>query len=197
MLIKSAKFSLSSPTVTLCPQSQLPEYAFIGRSNVGKSSLINMLAGTTIAHTSSTPGKTRLINYFLINQEWHLVDLPGYGWAKVRKTERENFGKMIEEYISQRQQLRCLFVLIDIRLEMQAIDRQFMEWLGENDIPFVIIFTKADKLSKAQASEKLATYQLAMLENWEEMPMYFVSSSAKQTGKEEILAYIDTLNQLQ
>lgn len=197
MLIKSAKFSLSSPTVTLCPQSQLSEYAFIGRSNVGKSSLINMLAGTTIAHTSSTPGKTRLINYFLINQEWHLVDLPGYGWAKVRKTERENFGKMIEDYISQRQQLRCLFVLIDIRLEMQAIDRQFMEWLGENDIPFVIIFTKADKLSKAQISEKLASYQIAMLENWEEMPMYFVSSSAKQTGKEEILAYIDTLNQLQ
>lgn len=187
---------MSNSHVEKCPNSTLPEYAFIGRSNVGKSSLINMLTNRkSLAKTSGKPGKTQLINHFLVNKNWHLVDLPGYGYAKVSKREKKTFQRFITEYFSKRKQLVCGFVLIDIRHEPQKIDMEFMAWLGENHIPFCIIFTKADKLKPKAIENHVRTYETIMLKTWEEMPHYFITSSSKNTGKEELLNYIDQLNQ--
>lgn len=187
---------MSNSHVEKCPKSALPEYAFIGRSNVGKSSLINMLTNRkSLAKTSGKPGKTQLINHFLINKNWHLVDLPGYGYAKVSKRDKNTFQKFITEYFSKRKQLVCGFVLVDIRHEPQKIDIEFMEWLGENLIPFCIIFTKADKLKPKAIENHVKAYEEVMLLNWEEMPNYFITSSSKSIGKEELLNYINSLNQ--
>ena len=195
MEIKSAEFIISNTKVELCPKGNLPEYAFIGRSNVGKSSLINMLTRKPkLAMTSATPGKTLLINHFLINKEWYLVDLPGYGYAARGKKQVEKIQKIIEDYILEREQLINLFVLIDIRHEAQKIDLEFIEWLGENGVPFSIIFTKADKLSGGKAKANVKTYMEKLGEQWEELPPYFISSSENKTGREEILNYIDTIN---
>ncbi|MDR1525901.1 MAG: ribosome biogenesis GTP-binding protein YihA/YsxC [Tannerella sp.] len=195
MEIKSAKFVISNTDVEKCPQGTLPEYAFIGRSNVGKSSLINMLTNhKQLAMTSQKPGKTQLINHFIINDEWYLVDLPGYGYAQRGKKGRENIQKIIENYILEREQLTNLFVLIDCRHEPQKIDLEFMEWLGEYGIPFSIIFTKTDKISKSKLSENMEVYREKMYETWEELPPLFVSSSEKKEGCEEILEYIDDIN---
>jgi GTP-binding protein len=195
MEIKSAKFAISNTDVEKCPQGMLPEYAFIGRSNVGKSSLINMLTNQKqLAMTSQKPGKTQLINHFLINDEWYLVDLPGYGYAQRGKKGRENMRKIIENYILEREQLTNLFVLIDCRHEPQEIDLEFMEWLGECDIPFSIIFTKTDKISKNKLSGNREIYRKKMYEKWEELPPLFLSSSEKREGREEILDYIDGIN---
>ncbi|MDR2774931.1 MAG: ribosome biogenesis GTP-binding protein YihA/YsxC [Tannerella sp.] len=195
MEVKSAKFVISNTDVGKCPAETLPEYAFIGRSNVGKSSLINMLTNNKhLAMTSQTPGKTQLINHFIINDKWYLVDLPGYGYAQKGKKGRENIRKIIESYILDREQLTNLFVLIDCRHEPQKIDLEFMEWLGESDIPFSIIFTKTDKISKSKLSENIDIYRKKMLENWEELPPVFISSSEKKEGREEILDYIDHIN---
>ena len=195
MKIKSAEFVVSNSKVEKCPDSRLPEYAFIGRSNVGKSSLINMITERkSLAKTSSRPGKTQLINHFLINGEWHLVDLPGYGYAKVSKSAKRTFQKFITAYFANRKQMICAFVLIDSRHKAQKIDLEFMQWLGENQIPFCIIFTKADKM-KAKALEKnLEEYQAVMLETWEEMPKFFVSSANTKLGQDEILEYIESIN---
>ena len=196
MQINTASFVISSTDVSSCPKSTLPEYAFIGRSNVGKSSLINMLCRQQgLAKTSAKPGKTLLINHFLINNEWHLVDLPGYGYAKAGKTQREQLRKMIERYCLLREQLISLFVLVDLRLEPQQIDTDFMEWLGENEIPFAIVFTKADKLSRQKVQENLEQYKLHLLQTWEELPPVFVTSSEKAIGREEILDYIEEVNE--
>lgn len=196
MEIKSAEFVMSNSHVEKCPKSALPEYAFIGRSNVGKSSLINMLTNRkSLAKTSGKPGKTQLINHFLINKNWHLVDLPGYGYAKVSKRDKNIFQKFITEYFSKRKQLVCGFVLVDIRHEPQKIDMEFMEWLGENLVPFCIIFTKADKLKPKAIENHVKAYEESMLQNWEEMPTYFITSSSKNIGKEELLNYIQSLNQ--
>jgi len=196
MEIKSAEFVMSNSNVEKCPKSLLPEYAFIGRSNVGKSSLINMLTNRkSLAKTSGKPGKTQLINHFLINKNWHLVDLPGYGYAKVSKSSKRTFQKFITEYFGKRKQLVCGFVLVDIRHEPQKIDMEFMEWLGENLVPFCIIFTKADKLKPKVIEEHVKIYENTMLEIWEEMPKYFITSSSNGLGKDELLAYIDLLNQ--
>ena len=196
MEIKSAEFVMSNSHVEKCPKSALPEYAFIGRSNVGKSSLINMLTNRkSLAKTSGKPGKTQLINHFLINKNWHLVDLPGYGYAKVSKRDKNTFQKFITEYFSKRKQLICGFVLVDIRHEPQKIDMEFMEWLGENLVPFCIIFTKADKLKPKAIENHVKAYEESMLQNWEEMPTYFITSSSKNIGKEELLNYIQSLNQ--
>ena len=196
MEIKSAEFVMSNSHVEKCPKSALPEYAFIGRSNVGKSSLINMLTNRkSLAKTSGKPGKTQLINHFLINKNWHLVDLPGYGYAKVSKRDKNTFQKFITEYFSKRKQLVCGFVLVDIRHEPQKIDMEFMEWLGENLVPFCIIFTKADKLKPKAIENHVKAYEESMLQNWEEMPTYFITSSSKNIGKEELLNYIQSLNQ--
>ncbi|EJX04899.1 ribosome biogenesis GTP-binding protein YsxC, partial [gut metagenome] len=174
----------------------LPEYAFIGRSNVGKSSLINMLTQRSkLAMTSSTPGKTMLINHFLINNEWYLVDLPGYGYARRSKKDIEKLEVLIKGYISGREQLTNLFVLIDSRLEPQRIDLEFIEWLGENGVPFAIIFTKADKAKKGELKKNVQRFMQVLSEQWEELPMYFVSSSERNLGRNEILAYIDEINQ--
>ncbi len=195
MDIKSAEFVISSPLVSMCPSDTKPEYAFIGRSNVGKSSLINMLARKKkLAKTSATPGKTILINHFIMNKEWYLVDLPGYGFAKRSKKEIEKLDRMIRSYILERQQLVNVFVLIDVRLEPQTIDLEFMNWLGISSIPFSIIFTKADKLTAAKVRANVATYEKKMLETWEEMPPYFITSSEKHQGREEVLDYIDQIN---
>ena len=195
MEIKSAEFVISNTNVKKCPAGNLPEYAFIGRSNVGKSSLINMLTGKKgLAMTSQKPGKTMLINHFFINNQWYLVDLPGYGFAQRGKEGRESIQRIIENYILEREQLTCLFVLIDCRHEPQKIDLEFMEWLGENGIPFTIIFTKIDKISKSRLQENLKNYQTKLLESWEELPPFFISSSEKKEGKEEILDYIDEIN---
>ena len=195
MEILSAEFVVSNTKVEKCPQDNLPEYAFIGRSNVGKSSLINMLAKRPkLAMTSSTPGKTLLINHFLINDMWYMVDLPGYGYARTSETARRQFEKMIRDYILKRENLVCLFVLIDSRLEPQKIDLEFMEWLGENGVPFVMIFTKADKLSATQRLKCIDDYHKVMLETWETTPMAFMTSSEKRLGREEVLDYIDELN---
>jgi GTP-binding protein len=195
MEIKSAEFVISNTDVRKCPAGKRPEYAFIGRSNVGKSSLINMITNQKqLAMTSQTPGKTQLINHFLIDKEWFLVDLPGYGYAKRGKTGRENIRKIIENYILEREQLTCIFVLIDCRHEPQKIDLEFMEWLGENGIPFAIIFTKIDKISKGKLAENLETYRNKMFETWEELPVFFVSSAEKKEGKEELLTYIHEIN---
>ena len=197
MIIKSAEFVISNTQVSKCPQGNLPEFAFIGRSNVGKSSLINMLCNKkNLAMTSQKPGKTLLINHFLINQQWHLVDLPGYGYAKTSKTQREKLQKIIESYILKREQLYNLFVLVDSRLEAQKIDLEFMEWLGENGIPFSIIFTKIDKQSNAETPRKINRYKKKLQEVWEELPPILTSSSEKAIGREEILSYIEQIMNL-
>lgn len=196
MKIKTSAFVVSNSDVAKCPVSHLPEYAFIGRSNVGKSSLINMLTGRkSLAKVSGKPGKTRLINHFLINDNWHLVDLPGYGYAKVSKQEKKTFQKYITAYFEKRQQLVNTFILIDCRHEPQPIDLEFLEWMGTNAIPFSLVFTKADKL-KPQALEKnIAEYKAKLMETWEELPPYFITSSANQTGREDILNYIQSINE--
>ena len=195
MQVKTAEFVLSSPTVSMCPKDTKPEYAFIGRSNVGKSSLINMLAGNKkLAKTSSTPGKTLLINHFIINKEWYLVDLPGYGYAKRSKNEVKKLDQMIRSYILEREQLVNVFVLIDIRLEAQAIDLEFINWLGMSGIPFSIVFTKSDKLGFAKRQASVEAYKQKLLETWEEMPPYFVTSAEKREGREEVLDYIEQVN---
>jgi GTP-binding protein len=195
MHIKSAEFVMSNSDVAKCPKNRLPEYAFIGRSNVGKSSLINMLANRkSLAKTSGRPGKTQLINHFLINKNWHLVDLPGYGYAKVSKSSKKTFQKFITQYFSLREQLISAFVLVDIRHNPQPIDVEFMQWLGENSIPFSIIFTKADKLKPKAIDRHIETYKSILLETWEDIPNYFVTSSSKDMGKEDVLGYIETLN---
>ena len=191
MDIKNAQFSLSSPSVAHCPTDVKPEFAFIGRSNVGKSSLINMLCNHKgLAKTSSTPGKTLLINHFIINNEWYLVDLPGYGYAKRSKTVQDRLDQMIRSYILMRQQLVNVFVLIDIRLEQQKIDREFIDWLGESSIPFSIVFTKADKLGPVKAKMNAKAWMAKLLDTWETLPPYFITSSAKKTGRDEGLDYI-------
>lgn len=195
MDIKSAEFVISNTRIDKCPSGNLPEYAFIGRSNVGKSSLINMLTkNPKLAMTSSTPGKTLLINHFLINKEWFLVDLPGYGYAQRGKKAVENIQKVIEDYVLEREQLTNLFVLIDIRLEPQKIDLEFFEWLGENGVPFSIIFTKADKLTNGKRKDNLNKYINKLQDTWEELPPYFVSSSETKLGRNEILDYIESIN---
>lgn len=196
MEIKQATFVVSNTQVAKCPTHKLPEYAFIGRSNVGKSSLINMLTNHKgLAKTSSKPGKTQLINHFLINKEWYLVDLPGYGYAKVSKQSKKNFQQFITDYFKKRRELVCAFVLVDIRHEPQKIDLEFMQWLGENAIPFAIVFTKADKLTEKQIQEHVASYSEILLQQWEEMPPYFITSSENRMGKEDLLSYIETINQ--
>lgn len=196
MEIKKAEFLISSPTIDKCPKDNRIEYAFIGRSNVGKSSLINMLCNHKgLSKTSSTPGKTLLINHFLINDEWYLVDLPGYGFAKRSKKVQADIEKMINTYILQREQLVNLFVLIDVRHDQQKIDRAFIDWLGENEIPFTIVFTKADKLGPVKAKANAAQWMEQLRDAWEELPPYFITSSEKRTGREELLAYIDEINQ--
>jgi len=192
MLIKSAEFVISNTDPGLCPVSEQPEFAFIGRSNVGKSSLINMLMGMKyLAKTSAEPGKTRLINHFIVNNQWFLVDLPGYGYAKVLRSSREKWIKFIRNYILERENLYCVMVLLDIRLEPQKNDLDFMSWLGENEIPFVMIFTKADKLGRMVVEQNLATYREEMLKSWEELPRIFVTSAEKGTGKDEVLDFIE------
>ena len=196
MKITKSEFSISSATVSQCPKDTKPEYAFIGRSNVGKSSLINMLCNHKgLAKTSSTPGKTLLINHFIINNEWYLVDLPGYGYAKRSKKEIERLDQMIRGYILQRQQLVNVFVLVDIRLEPQKIDLEFMEWLGVSSIPFSIIFTKADKLTANKCQQAMAAYKKKLSETWEELPPIFLTSAEKRDGRDEVLDYIEKINE--
>jgi len=186
---------ISNTDVKLCPMNGLPEYAFIGRSNVGKSSLINMLTNRKgLAKTSQKPGKTLLINHFIINDEWYLVDLPGYGYATAGKSTRDKLKKIIEGYVLFRAELTCLFVLLDCRHEPQAIDLEFMEWLGVSAIPFSIVFTKSDKLSKSRLNENLAVYREKLSESWEELPPVFVTSSEKAEGRDELLKYITDIN---
>jgi len=195
MDIKSAEFIISNTDYLKCPDSKLPEYAFIGRSNVGKSSLINMLCNRKdLAMTSSRPGKTLLINHFLINKNWHLVDLPGYGYATAGKKMRDQLQNIIESYILHREQLTCLFLLIDCRHEPQKIDLEFMEWLGENGVPFSIVFTKLDKLTHAKGKSNVQTYKDKLSEQWEELPPIFLTSSEKRVGRDEILNYIDGIS---
>lgn len=197
MKINTAEFIVSNSEVDKCPKERLPEYAFIGRSNVGKSSLINMLTNhKNLAKTSSKPGKTQLINHFKINNNWFLVDLPGYGYARVSKKTKAVFQQFITDYFERREQLICAFVLIDIRLEAQKIDLEFMEYLGESEIPFAIIFTKADKIGKTKVASHVAAYKKQMLaNNWAEMPQYFITSSLEATGRDAILEYIDQINE--
>ena len=195
MEIKSARFIISNTDVTKCPSGNLPEYAFIGRSNVGKSSLINMLTNKKgLAMTSSMPGKTQLINHFLINKNWYLVDLPGYGYARRGQKGKDQIRTIIEDYILEREQMTNLFLLIDSRLEPQKIDLEFMEWLGENGIPFSIIFTKADKLKAGRLKMNINAYLRELSKQWEELPPYFISSSENRTGRTEILDYIESIN---
>ena len=205
MQIKSAEFLISSARIDQCPKSNLPEYAFIGRSNVGKSSLINMLTGNgKLAKTSATPGKTILINHFVIKEQgegskgqentWYLVDLPGYGYAKRSKKDAEKFEHMITTYILDREQMTNLFLLIDVRHEPQQIDMEFMEWLGENGVPFSIVFTKGDKVSKGKLKGNVEHYLTELRKQWEELPPYFVTSSETKMGREEILNYIEEIN---
>lgn len=195
MEIKEAEFVMSNSKVEKCPAPDRPEYAFIGRSNVGKSSLINMLTNKkSLAKTSGKPGKTRLLNHFLINKEWYLVDLPGYGYAKVPKAERIKWEKMLQNYILKRENLYCLFVLIDSRHPAQQVDLEFMEWLGVSEIPFNIIFTKTDKLKPDELTANLEAYEKKMFETWETMPGYFISSISTGEGKDEILSFIDDIN---
>ena len=195
MEITSAEFIISNTDVRKCPDGMLPEYAFIGRSNVGKSSLINMLTGRKgLAMTSATPGNTMLINHFLLNKEWYLVDLPRYGYAKRGQKGQEQIQRIINSYILQREQMACLFVLIDSRHEPMNIDLQFIEWLGENGIPFAVIFTKADKLTEGKLKSNIKAYLMKLEEQWEELPSYFVTSSEKRRGRDELLDYIDGIN---
>ena len=195
MKITSAEFVISNTDVNKCPKTGLPEYAFIGRSNVGKSSLINMLTDNKkLAMTSSTPGKTLLINHFLINKQWYLVDLPGYGYANRSKKGVADIQRVIGSYLEKRMEMTCLFVLIDSRLEPQKIDTDFMNWLGENQVPFAIVFTKADKQSKSRTESNIKIYLEKLKEQWEELPPHFVTSSLSGIGKIEMLAYIDSIN---
>ena len=195
MRIKTAKFVMSNTKWKECPKPAMPEYAFIGRSNVGKSSLINMLCDNKgLAKTSSTPGKTQLINHFLINDNWLLCDLPGYGYAKVSKTDRENWRKMIRQYLFNRENLMNVFVLLDSRIKPQKIDIDFMLDLGENEIPFSIIYTKTDKLKPKELTKNLKTYKEELYIHWEELPLQFTTSSVRKNGKEDLLAYIEKVN---
>ena len=205
-MIAGSQFVISSPDVSSCPKSTLPEYAFIGRSNVGKSSLINMLCRQpNLAKTSQKPGKTLLINHFLIESknsqirnktsQWHLVDLPGYGYAKAGLQQREALKRMIERYCLMREELVCLFVLIDCRHEAQKIDLEFMTWLGEREVPFAIVFTKSDKLGKGRLAENINAYKLRLEETWEELPPLFITSSQTGAGRDELTAYIEELNE--
>lgn len=196
MKIKSADFLMSNSSVDKCPSAPFPEYAFIGRSNVGKSSLINMLTSRkSLAKTSGRPGKTQLINHFIINKQWYLVDLPGYGYARVSKKSKKTFQKYITDYFLKREQLIAAFLLIDIRHEPQPVDLEFMEWMGENGIPFAIIFTKADKLKPMAVQRNVESYIQALLDGvWEEAPTYFVTSSSSSYGREEVLNYIEDIN---
>ena len=195
MEIKQAEFTLSAPMVSMCPKDTKPEYAFIGRSNVGKSSLINMLTNNKrLAKTSSTPGKTLLINHFIINKEWYLVDLPGYGYAKRSKKEVDKLDQMIRGYILQREQLMNVFVLVDIRLDPQKIDLEFIEWLGVSGIPFSIVFTKADKLTPNKCRQAMEAYRQKLQETWEELPPMFLTSAEKKDGRDEVLDYIEKIN---
>jgi GTP-binding protein len=196
MKIEQAIFIISNTDYKQCPKADKPEYAFIGRSNVGKSSLINMITGRpNLAKTSQRPGKTQLINHFLINELWYLVDLPGYGWAQASKSDKEKWAQMTKEYLRYRENLYCVFVLIDSRHEAQPADLSFMQWLAESQIPFAIIYTKTDKQSKTKTQALIEQYKAKMLEQWEEMPPYFISSSVSNEGKESILAYIKQLNE--
>ena len=195
MEIKKSEFVISAPTVSKCPKDDKPEYAFIGRSNVGKSSLINMLCNHKgLAKTSATPGKTLLINHFIINNEWYLVDLPGYGFAKRSKTVQQKLEQMIASYILQRKQLINVFVLIDIRHEQQKIDREFIDWLGGSNVPFTIVFTKADKLGPGKAKQNAQKWLEQLKDRWETLPPYYITSSEKKLGRKELLAYIDEIN---
>ena len=197
MKIKSAEFVMSNSDVTKCPKEKLIEYAFIGRSNVGKSSLINMLMQKkSLAKTSGRPGKTQLINHFLINKNWFLVDLPGYGYARVSKSSKRIFQKFITQYFSKRQQLALAFVLIDCRHKPQKVDLEFMQWMGENQVPFSIIFTKQDKMKPKALIKNIEDYKLKMLESWEEMPNYFITSSSNGTGRDKVLNYMSEINSL-
>ena len=192
--IRKAEFVKSSPSLKECPESDLPEYAFIGRSNVGKSSLINMLClNSSLAKTSATPGKTRLINHYLINDSWYLVDLPGYGYAKVSKSTRKDFNKTLFNYLIKRENLYCVFVLIDSRIPPQAIDMEFLSRLGELQIPFAIVFTKTDKTTQKQLSDNIVAFKNELLKKWEELPSCFYSSSNTKKGREEILEFISSL----
>jgi GTP-binding protein len=194
MIVKTAEFIISNTEVSKCPSDGLPEFAFIGRSNVGKSSLINMLTGKkNLAKTSGTPGKTQLINHFLINEKWYLVDLPGYGYAKSARSNRSKWEKFIAEFLSKRQTLQNTFVLLDARLEPQKIDLEFMTWCGERQLPFSMVFTKIDKLSSSALQKNLARYKKEMLKYWEEMPPVFTTSSEWAFGKEPLLQYIDKI----
>lgn len=193
--LKEIKFVKSSPDLKSCPETNLPEYAFVGRSNVGKSSLINLLTGQKkLAKTSSLPGKTRLINHFIVDNSWYLVDLPGYGYARVNRTEREKFLKMIQHFLLRRKSLACLFLLIDSRLIPQKIDLLFIHWLGENQVPFALCFTKADKITTRQLNKSLLLYKQTLLEDWDSLPSTFITSTEKGWGREEILQFIEQTN---
>ena len=195
MVIKSAEFVISNSRVEKCPTTGLPEYAFIGRSNVGKSSLINMLtARKGLAMTSQKPGKTQLINHFIINDVWYLVDLPGYGYARLGKDSRDSLRRMIEDYVLERKELVLLFVLLDCRHDPQKIDLEFIQWLGEEGVPFALVFTKADKLSKGRLAANVEAYKAKLHEEWEELPPIFVTSSEERMGRDELLGYIEEVN---
>lgn len=197
MQIKSADFIISNTDYTLCPKEDMPEYAFIGRSNVGKSSLINLITNKKqLAKISGKPGKTQLINHFLINKEWYLVDLPGYGYATVSKTQKQEFQKIIFSYLENRENLMCLFVLLDCRHKPQKIDLEFMKWLGEKQIPFLMIFKKIDKLGKTELKKNIENYKTEMLKQWEEIPQTFFASVPKRKGSKEILDFIEKTNLL-
>ena len=195
MVIKSAEFVISNSRVEKCPTTGLPEYAFIGRSNVGKSSLINMLtARKGLAMTSQKPGKTQLINHFIINDAWYLVDLPGYGYARLGKDSRDSLRRMIEDYVLERKELVLLFVLLDCRHDPQKIDLEFIQWLGEEGVPFALVFTKADKLSKGRLAANVEAYKAKLREEWEELPPIFITSSEERMGRDELLGYIEEIN---
>ncbi len=197
MRVKNAKFVMSNTDYTKCPEPNMPEYAFIGRSNVGKSSLINALTNhKSLAKTSGKPGKTQLINHFKINNEWYLVDLPGYGYARVSKTVRAEFQSFLRDYLDKRENLLCTFVLLDSRLDPQKVDMEFMEWMGENGIPFVMVFTKTDKLNQTKFSKNMKHYEKVMLEIWEELPPRFYTSSVNKSGTEEILTFVEQTNEV-
>jgi GTP-binding protein len=195
MKIKTAEFVISNTNYRICPAPKMAEYAFIGRSNVGKSSLINAIVNQkNLAKTSGRPGKTQLINHFIINKEWYLVDLPGFGYAKTSKTKRAEFHDMISEYLLNRTNLMCLFVLIDSRHKPQGIDKEFMQWLSEKEIPFVMVFTKTDKLGKVVLAKNIGTYKVEMLKLWDELPQIFITSAEKKTGTKEMCDFIEQLN---
>jgi len=195
MIVKSAEFICSNTQVSKLPPPLKPEYAFIGRSNVGKSSLINMITGKkALAKTSQTPGKTQLINHFLINDNWYLVDLPGYGFARISKSKKEDWNKFIRTYLDKRESLQCVLVLIDSRLEPQKIDLEFCNWLGEKGLSFVIVFTKADKQSSTKTDQNVAKFKKALLTTFDELPTYFITSAETQLGRDEVLGFIDGVN---